>query len=303
MNFKFLFFLSLVLFSTQSFAQDDFFKDTKNDFFAKVKEKTNDFFENNFIDEKTPSIQETDLNIKDDIDDDDSFFDEKNDLFKDKTADNFFSDQNKFFDNKNFFKDPKAFFEDGKELKKEAKKEIAEEKKEPVEQTNQEVNEETINRVKALLHNMTTPFEAKKKFTKFVVNNPLDKMYITSYYGMRIHPVTKVPKKHIGIDLRGNKVPVYAIADGYVSYAGVKTNYGNIVEITHKNGYQSRYAHLNTIYVKKGQPITAHDTIGLVGQTGRVSGPHLHFEIRLPAPRGAPFGDTVDPVPYLINVK
>ncbi len=109
---------------------------------------------------------------------------------------------------------------------------------------------------------------------------PLNTLRITSGWGWRIHPVLHVPKFHKGVDYGApTGTPVFAIAEGTVSFQGCGPAYGLYVCIRHGNGRESRYSHLSRILVKKGQRVKQHQTIGLVGSTGRSTGPHLFFEI------------------------
>lgn len=110
---------------------------------------------------------------------------------------------------------------------------------------------------------------------------PLKKFRITSLFGWRIHPVYKTRKMHQGIDLGGNSIgtPVYAAMGGRINFAGSSFGYGNLVIIKHRKGYESRYGHLDKIYVRSGQQVAVGQPIGTVGNTGVSTGPHLHFEI------------------------
>lgn len=103
---------------------------------------------------------------------------------------------------------------------------------------------------------------------------------INSPYGNRFHPVLKRYIYHTGVDLKASFVPLYATASGTVSYAGTMSGYGKIIIIKHSDGYESRYAHLDKIGVKVGQNVRQGELIGKTGKSGRVTGPHLHFEIR-----------------------
>jgi murein DD-endopeptidase MepM/ murein hydrolase activator NlpD len=97
---------------------------------------------------------------------------------------------------------------------------------------------------------------------------PLNTLRITSGYGMRIHPVLKIWKMHTGVDYGAPAgTPVYAIANGTVSFQGCGDAYGLYVCIRHDNGHESRYSHLSRILVKKGQRVKQRQTIGLVGST------------------------------------
>lgn len=106
---------------------------------------------------------------------------------------------------------------------------------------------------------------------------------ITSPFGYRRNPFTgRGREMHSGVDLKGRiGDPVKATAKGKVTFAGWKGAYGYVVMIKHKNGYQTRYAHLTRTRVKKGQAVETGDIVGLVGSTGRSTGPHLHYEVVL----------------------
>ena len=103
---------------------------------------------------------------------------------------------------------------------------------------------------------------------------------VTSPYGRRFHPVLKRWIGHMGVDLRAHYVDVKASETGIVTYAGWMSGYGKIIIIKHSKGYETRYAHLNNIKIKKGQRVSRGQIIALSGKTGRVTGPHLHYEIR-----------------------
>ena len=105
---------------------------------------------------------------------------------------------------------------------------------------------------------------------------------ITSGFGYRRDPFNGHGAMHAGIDFKGAVgSPIFAAADGRVTFAGWKSGYGQAIEITHGNGMLTRYAHLSRIGVKVGQPVEAGATIGGLGNTGRSTGPHLHFEVRI----------------------
>jgi len=116
---------------------------------------------------------------------------------------------------------------------------------------------------------------------------------MSSPFGMRLDPFLGRPAIHTGIDLRGEiGEPVHATAAGRVSIAGREGGYGNMVEIDHGNGLATRYGHLSKILVKVGQTVRIGDTVGLIGSTGRSTGPHLHYETRIN-------GEAVDPQKFL----
>ncbi len=123
---------------------------------------------------------------------------------------------------------------------------------------------------------------------------------LSSGYGTRMDPFLRRPAMHTGLDFRARTgTPVLAAGAGRVTRAGRMGGYGNLVEIDHGNGYQTRYAHLNSIAVSRGQSVEPGDIVGEVGSTGRSTGPHLHYETRKSgAPRNPrPFVDAAKLVP------
>jgi hypothetical protein len=114
----------------------------------------------------------------------------------------------------------------------------------------------------------------------------IDEHYISSRYGGRRDPFKKSWAFHGGLDIAGHwKSPVRSTASGIVTFAGRKGAYGRMIEVDHQNGFRTRYGHLATILVKKGDTINLTDKIGLMGNSGRSTGTHLHYEIRY---RGKP---------------
>ena len=109
---------------------------------------------------------------------------------------------------------------------------------------------------------------------------PVESGYISSLYGQRTDPFDGRNAFHQGLDFAGTAgTRVLAVADGIVSYAGVDGGYGRLIEITHGNGYITRYAHNAKLLVQQGQTVKRGDPIALMGSTGRSTGPHLHFEV------------------------
>ena len=105
---------------------------------------------------------------------------------------------------------------------------------------------------------------------------------VSSSYGYRRDPFTGRGAFHAGLDFRaGYGSPIHAAAAGVVSFVGRKSGYGNCVEIDHGNGLLTRYAHMSAFRSKVGTEVSAGDVIGLIGSTGRSTGPHLHFEVRI----------------------
>jgi len=125
----------------------------------------------------------------------------------------------------------------------------------------------------------------KKKYTLRVIPNgkPLDKIKVSSNFGYRINPITKRKQFHRGIDLAApRKTPIRATADGIVEHVQSKNvgDYGRVIKVSHNYGFKTTFAHMHKTYVKVGEIVKKGQIIGLVGSSGRSSGPHLHYEIR-----------------------
>ena len=109
---------------------------------------------------------------------------------------------------------------------------------------------------------------------------PVESGYISSFFGKRPDPFTGETAFHAGIDFAAAPgTRVLAAADGVVSFAGRDNGYGKLVEITHGNGYVTRYAHNSSLLVEPGQTVRRGDPLALMGSTGRSTGTHLHFEV------------------------
>lgn len=103
---------------------------------------------------------------------------------------------------------------------------------------------------------------------------------IVSGYGMRYHPILKYRRMHWGIDITApSGTPIYATADGTVSFNGHKGGYGKTCMVDHGYGYQTLYGHMKTITVRKGQRVKRGEIIGYVGSTGLSQSPHVHYEV------------------------
>ncbi|MBN2426779.1 MAG: M23 family metallopeptidase [Deltaproteobacteria bacterium] len=119
------------------------------------------------------------------------------------------------------------------------------------------------------------------------------KGWLTSLFGMRKSPFSGKRVFHEGIDIACRTgTPIHASADGIVSRAGIRSGYGKLVVIDHGYGYQTYYGHNSKIFVKVGQRVKRGEKIAAVGNTGRSTGSHLHYEVRV---NGAP----VNPRKYL----
>jgi len=104
--------------------------------------------------------------------------------------------------------------------------------------------------------------------------------YISSYFGVRPDPFDGQSERHTGIDIATPYgTSVHAVAEGMVTYAGVRRGYGNVVEIDHGNGYMTRYAHNSKLDVHPGQHVQVGEVIAQAGSTGRSTGSHVHFEV------------------------
>ena len=122
---------------------------------------------------------------------------------------------------------------------------------------------------------------------------PADGGLITSGFGYRSDPFTGGGAFHPGLDFKGAYgAPIHAAAEGLVSFVGQIRGYGNVVEISHGNGLLTRYAHMSKTMAHVGQQVAAGDVIGAIGSTGRSTGPHLHFEVRIN-------NSVVNPRPFL----
>ena len=117
---------------------------------------------------------------------------------------------------------------------------------------------------------------------RFLLRNPVDGARVSSHFGVRKHPILGYKKMHKGVDFAAEHgTPVIAAGDGVVEVLGRKGGFGNYVRLRHSNGYGSAYAHLSKFAktLKSGDRVRQGDVIGYVGNTGRSTGSHLHFEI------------------------
>ncbi len=148
------------------------------------------------------------------------------------------------------------------------------------------------------LHRVKTAATEVENLSRGLISLPVRKPIsrpsdVTSTFGMRVDPFVRQLAMHTGVDFKGEPGdPVRASAGGKVTEAGRNGGYGLMVEIDHGNGLVTRYAHLSGIEVSEGASVKPGQLIGRVGTTGRSTGPHLHFEVRLN-------GDAIDPQKYL----
>ena len=122
---------------------------------------------------------------------------------------------------------------------------------------------------------------------------PMDEFRTTSRFGERVDPINGRRAFHAGLDFAGPmRSTIRVTAPGTVIWAGVKGGYGRMVEVDHGLGLTTRYAHLSAILVEEGDEVAYRTPVGLLGNSGRSTGPHLHYEIRLD-------GEPIDPVPFV----
>jgi murein DD-endopeptidase MepM/ murein hydrolase activator NlpD len=117
---------------------------------------------------------------------------------------------------------------------------------------------------------------------KAFLASPLEFSRITSGFGGRIHPISRSFRDHKGVDYAApTGTPVRSVGDGVIAFAGRQGGYGNVIEVKHRDGKSTLYAHLSRIGVTLNQKVEQGDVIGAVGTTGYSTGPHLHFEFRV----------------------
>ncbi len=122
---------------------------------------------------------------------------------------------------------------------------------------------------------------------------PVHSGYISSRYGFRVHPIRKVRSFHHGVDIASPRgTPILAVADGQVTFSGRKRGYGRVIDIRHRDGLVTRYAHNNANLVKEGQDVQKGQKIATVGSSGSATGPHVHFEVLRE-------GKSIDPTGFL----
>lgn len=143
------------------------------------------------------------------------------------------------------------------------------------------VKDKQINDKMSQIFEDVEDLEYYKEVMQYIpVGKPVWSYWLTSKFGGRSDPFKKTGAMHKGVDLAartGNKIKVQA--KGKVIQAEYSGAYGNVVTVDHGNGFKTKYAHMHKIYVKKGADVNINDTLGEVGNTGRSTGPHLHYEV------------------------
>ncbi|GAA0468368.1 hypothetical protein GCM10009096_06570 [Parasphingorhabdus litoris] len=137
--------------------------------------------------------------------------------------------------------------------------------------------------------------QGKKTPVKLTIpsRKPVDNYRLTSSFGFRSDPFRGRRSRHKGVDMAGPVgTPIYATADGIVGRSQWVRGYGNYIEINHGNEIQTRYGHMSRLNVKANARVKMGDLIGFMGSTGRSTGSHLHYEVRIA-------GEAVNPMPFM----
>jgi murein DD-endopeptidase MepM/ murein hydrolase activator NlpD len=143
-----------------------------------------------------------------------------------------------------------------------------------------DVDEEFAGRIQHAANDMSDMRALSTAAQKLPFYRPTNNPALSSSYGVRFDPFTHRPAFHSGLDFPGAfYTPIMAAAPGVVSFIGVRSGYGNVVEIDHGNGFKTRYAHLQAASVRVGQRVAIGQRIAAMGSTGRSTGPHLHYEV------------------------
>lgn len=147
----------------------------------------------------------------------------------------------------------------------------------------------------ASLQQLSTLLEGQRALLASTPSRRPTTGYRSSGFGSRVDPFTGIPQMHSGVDFSASEgTRVEATADGVVVFAGQHGAYGNMIQVDHGNGLSSCYGHLSEMRVRVGDKIQRGQFIGAVGSTGRATGPHLHYEVRM---QGVP----VDPERFILE--
>jgi murein DD-endopeptidase MepM/ murein hydrolase activator NlpD len=143
-----------------------------------------------------------------------------------------------------------------------------------------DVDEDFARRIQRASNDMSSLRAMNAAVGKLPLATPTTSGARSSGFGVRFDPFTHLPAYHSGQDFAGAlRTPILATGPGVVSFTGVRSGYGNVVEIDHGGGFKTRYAHLSTILVHTGERVAIGARIGGMGSTGRSTGPHLHYEV------------------------
>jgi len=137
-----------------------------------------------------------------------------------------------------------------------------------------EVREEQLEILQTLINGKKLDDEV------FIAGRPVRQGWLSSRFGRRTDPFNGRIAMHRGVDFAAKEgSDIISVASGVVTFAGRRSGYGKLVEISHGNGYSTRYAHCKEILVSVGDVVKSGDTIALIGSSGRSTGPHVHFEV------------------------
>lgn len=143
-----------------------------------------------------------------------------------------------------------------------------------------DVDEDFAERIQSAANNMADMRALNRAAERLPFARPTNRTPQSSGFGVRFDPFTRRPAFHSGLDFTGRFLtPIQSTAPGIVSFTGVRSGYGNTVEIDHGAGFKTRYAHLQSISVKTGQRVGVSQRLGAMGSTGRSTGVHLHYEV------------------------
>ncbi|HXH47344.1 MULTISPECIES: peptidoglycan DD-metalloendopeptidase family protein [Caulobacter] len=143
-----------------------------------------------------------------------------------------------------------------------------------------DVDEDFAGRIQHAANDMSDMRSLTSASKRLPFYRPTNNPALSSSYGVRFDPFTHRPAFHSGLDFPGAfYTPIMATAPGVVSFTGVRSGYGNTVEIDHGGGFKTRYAHLAAISVHVGEHVAIGSRVGGMGSTGRSTGPHLHYEV------------------------
>jgi murein DD-endopeptidase MepM/ murein hydrolase activator NlpD len=143
-----------------------------------------------------------------------------------------------------------------------------------------DVDEDFAGRIQHAATDMSDMRQLSAASQQLPFYRPTNNPALSSSYGVRFDPFTHRPAFHSGLEFPGAfYTPIMATAPGVVSYVGVRSGYGNVVEIDHGAGFKTRYAHLQAASVRVGERVAIGQRIAAMGSTGRSTGPHLHYEV------------------------
>jgi len=143
-----------------------------------------------------------------------------------------------------------------------------------------DVDEDFARRISSTANEISAMKAKDEAAGKLPLAIPTSEGRRSSGFGVRFDPFNHAPAFHSGQDFAGAmRTPIYATGPGVVSFTGVRSGYGNVIEIDHGGGFKTRFAHLSAISVSAGQRVSIRQRIGAMGNTGRSTGPHLHYEV------------------------